>query len=73
MFSIAVFSFKKANVQNAVFSFKKGSNCQNHSSGSHHPVKKIPLPAKFLITSHHSSALFEKPWVFQVETDDIMI
>ena len=25
----------------AVFSFKKGSNCQNHSSsGSHHPVKK---------------------------------
>ena len=29
--------------QNAVFSFEKGSNCQNHSSsGSHHPVKKFP-------------------------------
>ena len=29
--------------QNAVFSFEKGSNCQNHSSsGSHHPVKNSP-------------------------------
>ena len=28
--------------QNAVFSFEKGSNCQNHSSsGSHHPVKNL--------------------------------
>ena len=31
--------------QNAVFSFEKDSNCQNHSStGSHHPVKKSPHP-----------------------------
>ena len=30
-------------LQNAFFSFEKGSNCQNHSSsGSHHPVKKFP-------------------------------
>ena len=29
--------------QKAVFSFEKGSNCQNHfSSGSHQPVKKFP-------------------------------
>ena len=29
--------------QNAVFSFEKGSNSQNHfSSGSHHPVKILP-------------------------------
>ena len=34
----------------AVFTFEKGSNCQSHSSsGSHHPVKKSPCPAKFLI------------------------
>ena len=33
----------------AVFSFEKGSNSQNHSSGSHHPVKTFPSPAKFLI------------------------
>ena len=32
--------------QKAVFSFEKGLNGQNHSSsGSHHPVKKIP-PSK---------------------------
>ena len=31
--------------QNAVVSFEKGLNCQNHSSScSHHPVKKIPPP-----------------------------
>ena len=29
--------------QNAVFSFEKGSNHQNHSSSSHHLVKKFPL------------------------------
>ena len=34
--------------QNVVFSFAKGLNCQNHfSSGSHHPVKKLP-PAVFI-------------------------
>ena len=27
--------------QTTVFSFEKGSNRQNHSSGSHHPVKKF--------------------------------
>ena len=35
--------------QMAVFSFEKGSNRQNHSSsGSLHPVKKVP-PVKFPI------------------------
>ena len=28
--------------QKAVFSFEEGLNGQNHSSGSHHQVKKIP-------------------------------
>ena len=32
--------------QNAVFSFENFSNCQNHSSVSHHLVKKMP-PAVF--------------------------
>ena len=32
-----------------LFIFEKGSNGQNHSSsGSDHPVKKMPPPAKFL-------------------------
>ena len=35
--------------QTAVFSFEKGLNGQNYSSGSHYPVKKIPPPAKFPI------------------------
>ena len=30
--------------QKAVFSFEKGSNGQNHSSCSHHPVKKMENP-----------------------------
>ena len=35
--------------QEAIFSFEIGSNCQNHSSsGSFHPVTKIP-PVKFPI------------------------
>ena len=41
--------------QKDVFSFEKGLNGENHSSsGSHHPLKKIP-PAKFLIppTPYH--------------------
>ena len=30
-------------LQKAIFSFEKGSVGQNHySSGSHHPVKKVP-------------------------------
>ena len=29
-------------LQNAVFSFEKGSNRQNHPSGSHQLVKKSP-------------------------------
>ena len=34
--------------QKAVFSFEKGSNCQNHSSsGSLNLVKKSPPPVKF--------------------------
>ena len=41
--------------QKDVFSFEKGSNGQNHSSGSQHPAKKFPSPAKFLIppTPYH--------------------
>ena len=56
--------------QKAVFSFEKGSNCQNHSSsGSLHPVKKFS-PVKFLIPPPplgggdfhpHPLLLFEKP------------
>ena len=34
--------------QKAVFTFEKGVNCQNDSSGSHHLVKKSP-PAEFPI------------------------
>ena len=39
---------------NAIFSFEKGLNHQNHSpsSGSHYPVKQFS-PAKFLIPSTH--------------------
>ena len=34
--------------RNTAFNFEKGLNCQNHSSsGSHHPVKKIPLQQNF--------------------------
>ena len=50
----------------AVFSFQKGLNGQNFSSsGSCHPVKKIPLPAKCMIPPSefrpYSLLLFEKP------------
>ena len=45
--------------QNAVFSFEKGSNCQNHSfSDSHHKVKKFS-PGKNLPS--HSLLLNGKP------------
>ena len=40
--------------QNAVFSFEKGSDCQNQFSGSLHPVKKF-LPVKILILSPPTS------------------
>ena len=55
--------------QEAIFSFEIGSNCQNHSSsGSFHPVTKIP-PVKFpilptpLVTIYlpHPFTLFGKP------------
>ena len=44
--------------QKAVFSFEKGSNCQNHHSSpcSHHTVKKIPPKKNFQfhpLTSYH--------------------
>ena len=36
-------------LQKVVFSFEKGSMCQNHpGSGSHNPIKNF-LPAKFPI------------------------
>ena len=37
--------------QNAVYSFEKDSNNQNHSSGSYHSVKKLP-PAVFTTSLH---------------------
>ena len=53
--------------QKAVLSFEKGSNGQNHSSsGSHHPVKKIP-PSKISDSTpnwgepSHPLPLFGKP------------
>ena len=39
------------NFYNVVFSFKNGLNGQNHSSSDSHPHIKIPLPAKFPISS----------------------
>ena len=37
-------------LQNVAFSFEKGWNGQIHSFlDSHHPIKKNPPPAKFLI------------------------
>ena len=48
--------------QKAVFSFEKGSNCQNHSSpGSFHLVKEISHPLKFPIPPSHPLPLFGKP------------
>ena len=43
--------------QNAVFSFEKFSNCQNHSSSGSHHLVKIPLSSvhNFLTKSHENS------------------
>ena len=52
--------------QKAVFSFEKGSNCQNHSSsGSLHPVKtfhsvKFPIPSS-PPSPHNPLPLFGRP------------
>ena len=46
-------------LQNNVFSFKKCSNSQNHSSGSHYPDKKIPL-------SLHPFTPFGNPTTYQI-------
>ena len=40
---------KKVYSQNAVFSFDKGLNCQNHSSPGFHHMVKNPNPAKYSI------------------------
>ena len=49
--------------QEDVFSFKKGSNRQNHSSsGSLHPVKKFSPPSKISESPLHALPLFGKPW-----------
>ena len=45
-------------VQNVVFSFDKGLNGQDHSSGCHHPMKKS-LQQNFLLPQ--PLTLFEKP------------
>ena len=50
--------------QNAVFSFEKRLDHQNHpSSGSHHPVKLPPPQQNFMGGGFtpHSLLLFEKP------------
>ena len=48
--------------QEDVFSFKKGSNRQNHSSsGSLHPVKKFSPPSKISESPLHALPLFGKP------------
>ena len=40
--------------QNPVFNFEKGSSHQNHSSGSHHLIKKSPPTlSKFPVPHHH--------------------
>ena len=48
--------------QKAIFSFEKGSIGQNHSSGSHHPVKKKKKKTSKMFDSlPHSLPLFGKP------------
>ena len=44
--------------QKTVFSFEKGSNRQNHSSGSLDPVKNSP-PVKFLIPTQPLTAIWK--------------
>ena len=47
--------------QKAVFSFEKGSNCQNHSSSSSlHPVKKFPHSKILDSPLPHTLPLFGK-------------
>ena len=47
--------------QKAVFSFEKGSNCENHSSsGFLHPVKTFPS-VKFLIPHQPLTAIWKTP------------
>ena len=51
--------------QKAVFSFEKGSNCQNHSSSDFlNLVKKSP-PSKISNPRPHPLLLFGKPWHVQ--------
>ena len=49
--------------QKAVFSFEKGSNDQNHSSGSNHPVKEVPPGQNFWSPLPHPLMLLGKPYV----------
>ena len=56
--------------QNAVFSFEKGLNCQNHpSSGSHHSLRKFPWQnfrspkLGVNLRPSHPFPLFGKAWV----------
>ena len=59
----ANFYFDVQYSQEDVFSFKKGSNRQNHSSsGSLHPVKKFSPPSKISESPLHALPLFGKPW-----------
>ena len=53
-------------LQKVVFSFEKGLNAQNHSSGSHHLIKKSdrhprPPQQNFRFPSLHPLTLFGKP------------
>ena len=62
-----LFRKKKVYSQNAVFSFDKGLNCQNHSSSGFHHMVKIPTQQNIQSPSHweeiyHPWPLFGKPW-----------
>ena len=48
--------------QKAVFSFEQGSNGQNHSSGSHHPVKKSPQEICAISTEKFCFDMFNFMW-----------
>ena len=57
--------------QKAVFSFEEGLSGQNHSSGSHHQVKKSP-PATFQIFSYFL-LLSRKPCYLAFVSDEFLL
>ena len=58
--------------QNAVFTFGKDLNHQNHSSsGSHHQVEKSP-PAKFLILPTNAGEFTSTPTPYRYSENPVM-